>query len=91
MSTPSRSVSRDQIVDFVRQCVLTRVGIAPEGLRNDTVLADIGLESIDVVLISGQIEDEFDMEVAPSMMFEYRTIDAVADHMLGLLAQDGRA
>ncbi|WPB59000.1 acyl carrier protein [Xylophilus sp. GOD-11R] len=86
MPPSSRTVSRDQIVDFIRRCVVARLGVAADGLLNDTVLADIGLESIDVVLISGQIEDEFDLEVAPSMMFEYRTIDAVADHLVGLLA-----
>ena len=38
---------------FIRRCVVARPGVAADGLLNDTVLADIGLESIDVVLISG--------------------------------------
>jgi len=83
-------VSREAIIEFVRQCVLARVPIAPAELDNDTVLADIGLESVDVVLITGQIEDAYATEVEPSMMFEHRTIHAVADHLTRLLAGPAR-
>jgi acyl carrier protein len=49
------------------------------------VLTDIGLESIDAVLISGEIEDEFQVEVEPSMMFELQTFGEVVAAVTALL------
>ncbi|TRX75185.1 acyl carrier protein [Pseudomonas mangiferae] len=78
-------VERERIVAFLRERILQRTGLPEARLDNDTPLTDLGIKSVDVVLISGEIEDHFDLEVDPVMMFEYRTVDAVADRLLVLL------
>ncbi len=78
-------VEREQIVAFLRERILQRIGLDEARLGNDTPLTELGIKSVDVVLISGEIEDHFALEVDPVMMFEYRTVNAVADRLLALL------
>ncbi|WP_263143883.1 acyl carrier protein [Pseudomonas sp. RIT-PI-AD] len=80
-------VDREEIVAFLRSRIIQRTRIPEERLGNDTVLSEIGVKSIDVVIISGEIEDYYDIEVDPIMMFEYRTVDGVADRLLELLGR----
>lgn len=80
-------VEREQIVAFLRERILQRIGLDEARLGNDTPLTELGIKSVDVVLISGEIEDHFELEVDPVMMFEYRTVNAVADRLLALLGR----
>lgn len=77
------AVEREALVQFLRGEVIQRTGIADTDLSDDTLLSALGLSSLEVVLISGALEDRFDIEVEPTLMFEYRTIDAIADKLSG--------
>ena len=77
-------VQREAVVDFLRKEILIRTEIAESDLSNDTMLSALGLSSLDVVLISGAVEDHFDLEVDPTTMFEYHTVNAVADRLMEL-------
>ncbi len=82
MSSPSR----DEIVSFLRSRILQRIGLPESELDNTMVLSDLGMTSLDAVLISGEIEERYDIEVDPLMMFECRTVDAVADRIVTMLS-----
>lgn len=79
------SIHREELVDFLRKEILTRTGIPAVELSDDTMLSALGLSSLDVVLISGAVEDHFNIEVDPTMMFEYHTVNAVADRLVELM------
>ena len=72
------AVERDDLVRFLREEIIQRTGVNDADLRNDELLSALGLSSLEVVLISGAIEDRFDIEVEPTLMFEYRTIEDIA-------------
>jgi len=76
---------RSEIIEFLRDQVARRTRSTVEGINNDVDLTDLGLKSIDVVLISGEVEDRFGIDVDPIVMFEYRTIHAVADRLLEVI------
>lgn len=40
----------------------------------DSVLIDLGLQSIDAVLLCGEIEDRFQIELDPATIFEHETL-----------------
>lgn len=80
MTTPTVA----EVTAFLRDHVSKRTKVPPEQLLGSTVLVDFGLESIDAVLISGYIEDEFQIEVEPSLMFEFQTLDEVAAAVVAL-------
>jgi len=77
----------EYIYNFVREQVKKRTGVADDELHNDTVLGEIGLRSIDAVLICGEIEDELKIEVEPAMMFEHKTLDAVTNRLMEMLSK----
>ena len=74
----------EEVTAFLRTHVSKRTKVPAEQILGSTVLVDFGLESIDAVLISGHIEDEFQIEVEPSLMFEFQTLDEVAAAVVAL-------
>ena len=75
-------IQREEMVDFLRQQILIRTGVPESDLTNGTTLSALGLSSLDAVLISGEVEDHFDLEIDPTTMFEYHTIDAITDRLI---------
>lgn len=73
------------VIDFLRERIRCRLGTLEDGIDDEKDLAELGLKSIDVVLISGELEDQFQIEVDPIMMFEHHTIHAVASHVVRLI------
>ncbi|HEX8062151.1 MAG TPA: acyl carrier protein [Allosphingosinicella sp.] len=72
-----QTATLDDIAAFVTAQLLQRV----EGLHSidpDTDLMELGVRSIDAVLVSGEIEDHYGVEVDPVLLFEYRTVNRVA-------------
>lgn len=58
----------EAIARFTRQPV--------ETIPPDAVLLDLGLQSIDAVLLSGEVEDHFGIELDPATIFEHETLDS---------------
>lgn len=81
MSTPTIA----EVTAFLRDHVSKRIKVPADQILGSTVLVEFGLESIDAVLISGHIEDEFQIEVEPSLMFEFQTLDEIAAAVVALL------
>jgi acyl carrier protein len=75
------------VTAFLRSRISERTRVPENEFRSDTVLVDIGLESVDAVLICGEIEDAYDIEVEPSMMFELPTMGLVVDAVTALIAR----
>ena len=65
------------VTDFLRRRVSERTRVPVGEISESTNLVDIGLESVDAVLICGEIEDEYQIEVEPSLMFEFQTLGEV--------------
>jgi acyl carrier protein len=62
------------MTDFVRAQIAQRTNLPLEDVQENSVLVDIGLESIDAVLLCGDVEDTFGVEIDPSMIFEHDTL-----------------
>lgn len=81
----TQSATPGDIVAFLNARLLERV----DGLGSidpDTDLMELGVRSIDAVLISGEIEDHYGVEVDPVLLFEYRTVNRVAQWVAERLA-----
>lgn len=75
-----------EVSDFLASEISRRTGVPTSALSPSTVLVDIGLQSLDAVMICGEIEDRYAIEVEPTMMFEYRTFGEVLQAVWELLA-----
>lgn len=70
------------IISFLTEKVSHYSKVPVSELTPDRSLEDIGLSSLDIVMISGEIEDEFGIEVEPTDIFESKTISEVADKVI---------
>jgi acyl carrier protein len=75
-----------EVSDFLASEISRRTGVPQSALGPSTVLVDIGLQSLDAVMICGEIEDKYAIEVEPTMMFEYRSFGEVLQAVGELLA-----
>lgn len=83
----TQAASRDEIVAFVSSRILEHVAGDVVAIDPDTDLVELGVKSIDAVLISGDVEDRFGIEVDPVLLFECRTVNRVADSVAESLAR----
>ena len=54
----------------------------------DSALVDLGLQSIDAVIVCGEVEDEFGIEIDPSEIFEHDTLGTFADEIIALVVEN---
>lgn len=81
----SDAPSRDVIVAFLLEQLAARLGSDAAAVDHDADLIELGVKSIDAVLVSGEIEDRFGAEIDPVLLFECRTVNRVADRVADLL------
>lgn len=74
----------------IRQWLLKRVarelGVAASDLDPRQPLAHYGLGSVQVVSLTGDLETWLEQRLPPTLIYEYPTIDALADHLGALSA-----
>lgn len=64
----------------------------PDGdIRPDVKLVEYGLESVYALALCGDIEDEFEIEVDPTLAWDYPTIDAIGEVLTEQLAAKAAA
>lgn len=73
------------VTDLLRQRISARTKVPADEITDTTNLVDIGLESVDAVLICGELEDEYQVEIEPTLMFEFQTLGEVANAVMGSL------
>jgi len=76
----------DELVAFLirRIAALTKQDEAAIG--PETSLVDAGLQSIDAVLLCGEVEDAFQVEIDPALIFDHETLGSFAAAVKGLMA-----
>jgi acyl carrier protein len=71
MTAADRAVA---VLEFVRAALAERTKVPIGEVDTASVLIDLGLQSIDAVLLCGDVEDEFQVELDPSTIFEHETV-----------------
>ena len=87
-----RAPSREQIVEDLKQIVGEQLGMPVDRIReSDALEADLGCDSLDVVEITMEIEEEFDVSIPDEYGEKVRTVGDMADGVLQLLGQSSPA
>ena len=67
------------MTDFLIAYIPTKVRLPPgTRLTPDTVLAELGLDSLAMILLSGELERRLAVTIAPELLFETPTLNALA-------------
>jgi acyl carrier protein len=62
------------VSEFIRTRLSARTEVPLDKIDASSVLIDLGLRSIDAVLLCGEVEDSFQVELDPSTIFEHETL-----------------
>ena len=67
--------------NMIRTLVAERLNVPQASISLDEDFADLGLESLDAVILSGLLEEQIGRPVDPTLFIENRSISAVARAM----------
>jgi acyl carrier protein len=68
-------MSEQQLRDWVRGHLARHVGVAPEEIVFDRTLGDYGLDSVDAVLMAGELEEALGIEIDPAAFIQLDTFE----------------
>ena len=73
----------------------TRLGsyldIPPTAIDPAVPLAEMGVDSVHAVSLVGDIEAQFDIDVEPTLIFDYPTLSHIAEYIGTALAEQQQA
>jgi acyl carrier protein len=75
-------MTKESIIKFISTRIISKTDIKADHIGAEENLKSIGLSSLNAVMISGEIEDEFEIEVDPKIIFESETLSEVADKLM---------
>ncbi|MFE3098921.1 acyl carrier protein [Nocardia tengchongensis] len=72
----------DVAVDWLTARVAEYLGCAPAAVDPALPLAELGLDSVSAVNLCGEIEFEWDVDVDPTVVFDYPTIRELGAYII---------
>jgi acyl carrier protein len=78
-------MTKKSIIKFISTRIISKTDIKADHIGAEENLNSIGISSLNAVMISGEIEDEFEIEVDPMLMYECETLSEVADKLMILI------
>jgi acyl carrier protein len=81
-------LSREQVLEQVKQIVAEFAVMPPTEIREThLLLEELGLDSLDLVECSMEVEEEFGVSVSDQMVEQVKTVGDIVDGVMELLAQ----
>lgn len=74
----SNAATIAEIQNWLITKVSTQLNLSPTHIDITSELATYGLDSMDAVMISGELEDALDIELASTVLWDYPTIESLA-------------
>jgi acyl carrier protein len=72
--------------EWLRERVAAYGDVSAEDIDVDAQLTDLGLDSVYALTLCGDIEDTFNIDMDPSVIWDHETIRALADALAGMPA-----
>lgn len=80
-------LTTNQIEEWLVSRVVAYGKVAGDGFTVDTPLAELGLDSVYALTLCGDIEDEYQLEVDPTIVWDHPTIRELAEGISQRAAQ----
>ncbi|WP_300531968.1 acyl carrier protein [Maricaulis sp.] len=77
----------DEVKAQIEKTLAQNTNIAADAIRYDEAMEDIGIRSADAVYMCGVLEETFEIEIDPSMIFELDTLGDFANEIIKLIGQ----
>ena len=80
-NSPSLKVSKPEIQDWIIDYVANLLEIDPEDIDTTIPFDRYGLDSSAAVGLTGDLEDWLGLEIDPTLLYDYPTIESLAGHL----------
>jgi len=70
------------VLKGVVDIVIDTIGVSQDQLADDTPLGDVGMDSLSSIELRNSLMKKFGMNLSSSLMFDYPTAGAIADHIV---------
>ncbi|HEX2938081.1 MAG TPA: SDR family NAD(P)-dependent oxidoreductase, partial [Ruminiclostridium sp.] len=77
-----RISARDKVLAALVSNVSEIIKVSPQEICEESELSEYGFESITYTELAGKLNDEFNLELNPTVFFEYPTIKSIAEFIL---------
>lgn len=65
------------------------LGVAPDTIELDRKLGDYGLDSVDAVLMAGELEEQFNIEINPATFIRHPTFASMIEALAARIEAKG--
>jgi acyl carrier protein len=76
----------DELTRRVIAAIAEVRGVSPDGIRPDSTLEELGVDSLDGVNIAFALEEEFDIEIPDEAVYAFTNVRQIRDELSDLLA-----
>merc|ERR1712217_909054 len=81
-AAPRKGIDPDKARAMAKSVALDAIGTAEEEVDFDSPLMDIGLDSLAAISFREALVDQFGMNLPTSLVFDYPSLNAIADFMV---------
>jgi acyl carrier protein len=74
---PAPATTEQQLWAWVRAHLAHVLGVSPESIDIGKGLSTYGLDSVDAVLMAGELEEAFGIEIDPASFIQYDSFGAI--------------
>lgn len=85
LSTNTTTPTLSEIRAWLVERVALYLEVAPDQITPGVSLAQIGLDSVYAMTLSGDIEEQYGLELPPTVAWDHGTVDKLADFIAGEL------
>lgn len=83
-------VERTSIEAEVKSIIAERLGVTADRVEDhQRINEDLGIDSLEMLLIAESIEERFDLEIPDEMLAKSLTVEAIVDSLLQALSLKG--
>ena len=82
-------MTEQEVIEAARRVLVKRLKVNPAMITADTVIQELGADSLDLLMMAGEFEDLFKIEIPTKDVREIRTFGDITRHLtlkLGLAA-----
>ncbi|MGY5103732.1 acyl carrier protein [Streptomyces sp. 900105245] len=91
MAVPTTGRTADELTAWLSDRIALYLKRRPEEIDPVVPLAEYGLDSVAALSLCGDIEEDFDLVLEPTVAWDYPTVQALAAHVAESLATEAAA
>lgn len=88
MPVPTTGHTTESLTTWLAERIALYLNRQPAEIDSNVPLAEYGLDSVAALSLCGDIEDEFDLVMEPTVAWDYPTVHALASHLMEEHAAD---